>query len=92
MKLAEVYDLVKVEVEEIISIGRTDNLALEKKAKELSKIIDDKLEEIYMEDKVDRDKEGHKLLRYIEEAQDVAYGRAFKVRAKLEDIDLNHEI
>lgn len=92
MKLVEIYELVRVEVEEIISIGRTDNLALDKKARALSKVIDDKLEDIYEEDKVDRDKEGHKLLRYIEEAQDVVYGRAFKVYTKLEDIDLNHEV
>lgn len=92
MKLADIYELVRVEVEEIIKIGRTDNLALEKKARALSKAIDDKLEDIYDEDKVDRDKEGHKLLRYIEEVQDVAYGRAFKVCSKLEDINLNYEV
>lgn len=90
MKLASIYELVKVEVEEILKIGRTDNLALEKKARELSKAIDDKLEEIY--DKVDRDKEGRKLLDYIEETQDISVGRAFKVYTKLEDIDLNHEV
>lgn len=90
MKLADIYGLVSTEVEEIIKIGRTDNLALEKKARALSKAIDDKLEEIY--DKVDRDKEGRKLLDYIEEAQDIAVGRAFKVYTKLENIDLNYEV
>lgn len=92
MKLVDIYNMVKVEVEEIIKIGRTNNLALEKKTRELAKSIDDQLETIYMEDKVDRDKEGHKLLRYIEEAQDIAYGRAFKVYSKLDDINLNHEV
>ena len=90
MKLADIYESVKAEVEEIIEIGRTDNLALDKKARELSKVIDDKLEEIY--DKVDHDKEGRKLLVYIEDVQDIAGGRAFKVYSKLEDIDLNHEV
>lgn len=92
MKLVEIYELVRVEVEELKKIGNSDNVKLYKKARELSKSIDDKLEDIYEEDKVDRDKEGHKLLRYIEEVQDIAAGRAFRTSIKLEDIDLDYEV
>lgn len=92
MKLVEIYELVRVEVEELKQIGNSDNTKLYKKARELSKSIDDKLEDIYEEDKVDRDKEGHKLLRYIEEVQDIAAGRAFRTSIKLEDINLDYEV
>lgn len=92
MKLADIYESVRVEVEELKKIGNSDNTKLYKKARELSKSIDDKLEDIYDEGKVDRDKEGHKLLRYIEEVQDIAAGRAFRTSIKLEDINLDYEV
>lgn len=89
MMLKDVYELVKVEVEELSKYHPDKDY---KRGKALSKAIDEKLEDIYDEDVVDRDKEGHKLLRYIEQVQDKFARRCFKVDIKLEDIDLNKEV
>lgn len=68
MKLNDVYELVRPEVEELKTCHPDRDW---KRGTALSKAIDDKLEDIYDADVVDRDKEGHKLLRYIEEVQNV---------------------
>lgn len=87
MKIKDVYELVKTEVEELQKTRRDD-----RKGEALSKAIDDKLYDIYMEDKVDRDKDGHKLLRYIESVQNIYSGGACKNDFSLDDIDMEKEV